>query len=103
MTVTLTNTSSRLQAFDLPHHTYCQALGHCACTRTAVTRICQSITLPAGRSRSGLPEAVLSVPGVAFALERGRLRLTRRESAHTPKPPGRKPSRRSGRKRRGSS
>ena len=101
MSVTLTNTSGRLQSLDLPHQSSCHALGRCACTNTSKRQICHSLTLPAGTSKAGLPEAILAVPAVAFALVRGRLRLTRRQSAHKRKAPDRKPARRSGRKRRG--
>jgi hypothetical protein len=72
----LANTTDGRKSFVLVHDTYCAALGRCAC-------LC---TLPLGRPRASVlvldegerrpvARAVLSVPEVARAVGRGRLRL----------------------------
>jgi hypothetical protein len=74
----LTNTTDGRKVFVLAHDTYCRALGRCACVRA----------LPLGRSRAlvlsleegerrAVSSAVLSVPTIARAVLRGRLRLER--------------------------
>ena len=111
MPITLENRERRMQVFNLPHDIYCEAIEYCACTPTEVTtvledartgeravrmrtkRIPASITLLARERWSGLPEAVLRIPEISRAVERGVLRvLTERQSA---KPASkRKPERR---------
>jgi hypothetical protein len=72
----LTNTTDGRKRFVLAHQTYCVSLGRCACVAA----------LPLGRPRAAVlaleegerravSRAVLSVPEVARALLRGRLRL----------------------------
>jgi hypothetical protein len=74
--VILVNTTDGRKAFVLAHDTYCTALGRCACIRA----------LPLGRARASVlvldegerrrvTRAVLSVPEVACAVRRGRLRV----------------------------
>ena len=77
----LANTSDGRKTFVLAHSSYCAALGRCACvampwpgcTRAAV------LSLEEGERRL-VPHAVLSVPEVARAVARGRLRAVRRPS-----------------------
>ena len=97
MTVTLTNTSGRMQVFNLPHESYCAALGRCACRtpqppRSAVVPVRElpgqpvrdrrpasaSLTLPAGQAVTGLADAVLAAPDVARAVRSGVV-LVRRD------------------------
>ncbi len=72
----LANTTDGRKSFVLAHETYCATLGRCACVRA----------LPLGRSRASVlvldegerrpvTRAVLSVPEVARAVGRGRLRV----------------------------
>ena len=86
MTVSLTNTLGRLQVFVLPHETYCEALGKCACElrdARSGTRIPGSLTLPTGETIDELPDAILSVRDVRAAHHRGALVVKR----VVPRPP----------------
>ena len=51
MTMTLINRTGRMKVYNLPHKTYCAALGKCACTvipgRNGA-RVCASLTLASG-------------------------------------------------------
>ena len=50
MTMTLINKTGRMKVYNLPHKTYCAALGKCACTLLPgrnSARVCASLTLPA--------------------------------------------------------
>jgi hypothetical protein len=73
----LANTTDGRKVFVLAHDVYCAALGRCVCVPA----------LPPGRPRATVlvleegerrvvPRAVLSVPEVARALRRGRLRAS---------------------------
>jgi hypothetical protein len=96
MTVTLTNTSGRMQVFNLPHESYCAALGRCACRSPEAPRpapltvrelpgqpvrarrpACASLTLAAGKGAAGLPDAVLAAPDVARAVRTGLVAVRR--------------------------
>jgi len=96
MTLTLTNTSTRMQVFNLPHESYCAALGRCACRTAEAPRsaplavrelpgqpvrtrrpACASLTLPARQSATGLPDAVLAAPDVARAVRSGLVAVRR--------------------------
>jgi hypothetical protein len=108
MTVSLTNTLGRMQIFVLPHETYCQALGKCACEvehGRVARRIPSSLTLPAGATVAGLPEAILSVRDVVAAHRRGALGVARRAPRTAerlpPAPPVAQPKTRSTRRKRG--
>jgi len=75
--ITLMNTARRMKVYNLPHHTYCKALGRCACTPLPGRdgrKVCASITLPAGGVLESLPEAVLEVADVLRDLCAGLLR-----------------------------
>ena len=80
MTVSLTNTSRRMRAFTLPHETYCQARGQCACSQSsgrAPRRLASSLTLAADTACANLDDAVVAVPDIARAIRAGELRLER--------------------------
>ncbi|MDC0714247.1 hypothetical protein POL68_37645 [Stigmatella sp. ncwal1] len=80
MSVTLTNALGRLLTFLLHHESYCVARGECACSMQpgrGGRRLPSSLTLATGLSLERLPEAVLSVPGVAAAIRRGDVLLKR--------------------------
>ncbi len=81
MTVALSNITGRMRIFVLPHETYCEALGRCACGTTEglkPRRMPTSITLPAESTTTGFEDAVLLVPEIAKAIRAGDL-LVRRE------------------------
>jgi hypothetical protein len=74
--VILTNVTDGRKTFALPHESYCLTRGRCACVAC----------LPFGRKRPAVlsldegqeltvPRAVLSVPEIACAVRRGRLRI----------------------------
>ena len=66
-----------MKIYNLPHDTYCKALGHCACTRLAGRKeqlVCASITLPAGGFVNELPKAVFEVVEIQRDLKSGHLR-----------------------------
>ncbi len=92
MTVSLKNKSGRLQVFVLAHETYCAARGECSCDVTrgrGARRTARSLTLPTGVTLDGLDDAVLTVPQVRRAVQRGELGAERAVSAPprtTPKP-----------------
>jgi len=75
--VILANNTDGQKAYVLPHDAYCAALGHCACwppfgephSRPVVLKFVE------GEWRV-VPRAVLSVPEIAQAIRRGRLRVT---------------------------
>ena len=84
MTVTLTNRSGRIKVFTLPHESYCQASGHCACVMTpgrSARRIASSLTLAAGIELEGLHPAVLEAPDVARAIRSGDVGVERKAPA----------------------
>ena len=94
MTVSITNTSGRCQAFVLTHEHYCQALGDCVCDRSGgreARLIPRSITLAAGVTIPAVADALMQVPEVIRAIKRGELVVTR--NAPTPKPNSPKPKR----------
>lgn len=76
-TITLINTTRRMKVYNLPHNTYCKALGRCACTRLPGRegrRVCASITLPAGGFVNELPKAVFEVAEIHSDLKSGLIR-----------------------------
>jgi hypothetical protein len=76
-TLTLINTTRRMKIYNLPHDTYCSALGRCACTRLdgrQARLICASITIPAGGFVNELPKAVFEVAEIQRDLKVGHLR-----------------------------
>ena len=78
MAVTLTNTTKRMKTFNLPHETYCSALGKCVChtpSRKDKRRIPASLSLPVGQRIEGLPDVILQVPAIAQAVRRGEFRV----------------------------
>ena len=101
MTITLLNTARRMKVYNLPHHTYCRALGRCACTPLPGRdgrRACASITLPAGSVIEDLPEAVLDVADVLRDFCAGILRAHSIQATPRKKTTSRK-ARAGGRKR----
>ena len=95
MTVTLINTTRRMKVINLPHASYCEALGTCACTAGRGDRLtASSLTLCAGSTTLGLHEAVLQLPDVARDIRAGELRVRRDVSPPQPKSRPRKASRR---------
>ena len=102
--ITLINATRRMKVLNLPHASYCEARGACACTRSGDRRLASSLTLSAGAVLEGLDEAVLAVPQVLALVRAGELRVRRvaspRKSNPTPKKnEPRKATRRSGRKK----
>ncbi len=84
MTVSLKNKSGRLQVFVLAHETYCAARGECSCEVTpgrGARRTARSLTLPTGVTLDSLDDAVLTVPEVRRAVQRGELGAERAVSA----------------------
>ncbi len=80
MTVSLKNTSGRLQVFVLAHETCCAARGECGCSVTqgrSARRIPGSLTLATGVTSAGLHDAVLALPEVRRAIQRGELSVGR--------------------------
>lgn len=80
MTVTLINKTRRLKTYNLPHDTYCKALGRCTCTKLSGRggrAVCASLTLPAGGLVSLLAEAVLEVADIIRDLRAGLLEAKR--------------------------
>jgi uncharacterized membrane protein YhhN len=78
MSVALTNATRRMKVLNLPHATYCAALGRCACTPHPLVEnatVASSLTLAAGETVTGLPEAVLAAPDVNRAIKAGELRV----------------------------
>ena len=78
MSVTLINTTRRMVVLNLPHESYCKALGRCACTPHPLREnatVASSLTIPAGQAVADLPEAVLSAPEVDRAVHAGELRV----------------------------
>ncbi|MGO8996557.1 MAG: hypothetical protein ACLQVI_24860 [Polyangiaceae bacterium] len=72
----LTNVTDGRKTFALPHESYCASLGRCACTRALRlgTRRPSALSL-AERQHLVVARAVLSVPEIARAIRRGRLRI----------------------------
>ena len=92
MTVTITNKTRRMKVFDLPHETYCAALGECACQKIdkPEQRIASSLTIPAGQQKEHLPDAVLAVAKVERAVRTGELKVRRERKREEPKKAKRK-------------
>ena len=100
MTVTLINATRRMKVINLPHDSYCEALGNCACaTGIGSERTAASLTLPAGSRTTGIHEAVLQLPDVARDIRAGELRVRREVPPPQPKSRSRKAPRRTGRKK----
>ena len=100
MTVTLINATRRMKVINLPHESYCAALGTCACVpRNGARPVCSALTLAAGASASGLDDAVLRVPDVARDVRAGELRVRREAPPPKPETEPRTASRRPGRKK----
>ena len=79
-TITLTNKSRRCLVFVLPHESYCGEAGTCACQRAGARqerRIPSSLTIPAVSSAENVSEAVLRVPDVLAAVQRGELAVSK--------------------------
>lgn len=81
--IALKNTQRRMLAFNLPHESYCRALGACACRvvrrmdmpeSVPGRRVCASLTVLATATARDLPRAVLAVPEIARAVADGTLR-----------------------------
>ena len=69
----LTNRTRRMLTFLLPHETYCEAHGECACVVVDLdrgTRVPSSLTLPAGEPARDVSDAVLTVREIAKAVKR---------------------------------
>lgn len=93
MTVSLKNKSGRLQVFVLAHGTYCAARSECGCELVpgrSGRRVARSLSLANGVTLEGLDDAVLVVPDVRRAVQRGELVAERAPSA--PQQPERVPA-----------
>jgi len=87
VTLTLRNKAGRLQVFVLAHETYCATRGECACDARPgrdARRIPRSLTLATGLTLAGLDDAVLAVPEVRRAVQRGELGVERVVARHEP-------------------
>jgi hypothetical protein len=98
MPVTLQSRARRIQVFYLPHEVYCRA--RCVCAEMTMAIVAQnprtgerarkhihkrvpgSITFLARERKDNLPSALLEVPDVKTAIDRGYLRIV----AQTPDP-----------------
>ncbi len=100
MSITLINATKRIKLFNLPHASYCKALGNCACTvqQGKNRRICKSLTLPAGASLDNIPEAVLDIPEVQRAVRAGVLKVQRKSKPKSKKTKSKKSKPSTGRK-----
>lgn len=94
MTVTLINATRRMKVINLPHATYCAAVGTCACDPFPAV-----LTLAAGESASGLDGAVLRVANIAREVRSGDLRVRRETPLPKTSSRSRSTRRRSGRKK----
>ena len=100
MTITLINATRRMKIINLPHASYCEALGDCVCmARSDGKPTAASLTLPAGSRTTGLHEAVLQLPDIARDIRAGELRVRREVPPPQPKSRSRKATRRTGRKK----
>lgn len=70
----LVNTSDGRKTFVLAHDSYCTALGRCVCGKTPWGRPRAAHLSLGERERRSVSRAVLSVPEIARAIARGRLR-----------------------------
>ncbi len=78
MKITLTNRSGRCLVFVLPHASYCAKAARCACRREPgrePRRIAGSLTIAANMTSPPLDRAVLLLPEVARARDRGALEV----------------------------
>ena len=83
MTVTLINKTRRMKTYNLPHDTYCKALGECACITLPgrdKRTVCSSVTLAAGAEVEGLQDAVLQVTKIAKDIKKGELQVKKKPS-----------------------
>lgn len=90
MTITLINRTGRMKIYNLPHRTYCKALGKCACTKLPgrnAGQVCASLTLASGVEVDGVPETVLQVKEIAKDISSGGLRVKRTRAATGSQPP----------------
>lgn len=79
MSLTLINKRSRMRVFVLPHDPYCTALGRCVCVVLPGREnrsVPSSVTLAAGATLSGLPDALLTVPDITLAVRKGEILMT---------------------------
>ena len=93
MPIALKNTQRRMQVFNLRHDVYCEPSGSCGCREQTITtveespmtgerrprslkrKVPASLTLLALEKRDGMHEAVLKLPEVKRAVDRGELRV----------------------------
>ena len=86
MSVSLTNTTHRMQIFHLLHGQYCAALGTCACVvlpGRESRRVAASFTLPARGTAAGLADAVLELAQVERAIRAGAIKVQRQPVRNT--------------------
>jgi hypothetical protein len=74
MTVTIINKTNRMKVIPLPHKTYCEALGRCACVALPgmKRKVASSIVIPAGGELE-VEEAVMGVAQVVRLVKRGEV------------------------------
>jgi hypothetical protein len=75
----LENKTQRMLVFVLPHETYCEAHGECACAVVDAdrdVRVASSLTLPVGDGPVEVPEAALMVREIAQAVRREEVVFT---------------------------
>lgn len=103
MPVTLENRLRQMQVFNLVHEAFC--LGReCSCSDVTVVvtdenprtgeraprrvprKVPTALTLLAREVRKGLPDAVLRVPDIRAAIERGILRVVAQDAEPLPAP-----------------
>jgi hypothetical protein len=101
MAVTIENRLRQMQVFNLIHDVYCRGR-ECACSEVTVVvtdenprtgeraprrvakKVPSALTLLAREERDGLPDAVLRVPEVRAAIDRGVLRVVRQVADAAP-------------------
>jgi len=100
--VTLQSRFGQMLVFNLVHQAWCGGRIRCACTemtvlvtdenprtgeralRRVVKKVPASLTLLARERRAGLPDAVLCVPDVRAAIERGLVRIVEQTADSKP-------------------
>lgn len=104
MPVTLESRLRQIQVFNLEHAAYCGA-GTCVCSdittvvleenprtgerapRHISKKVPSAMTLLARERQGGLPDAVLQVPDVRAAIDRGFVRVVEQTPVEPPSPP----------------